>query len=179
VTRRRRGAGSAVIGAAVLAFRVVWVALLLVVLAVRVLLIVAVPRETRSRYRRRHGRVGAKSAQISARQDRMVKAADRHRCVARHLGGCASEPDGRWFFEVDHGVPWIAGGFTWLPNLFLLCFFHNQTKCNWNRDKDGFVHYRPSSYGGVNDPVLAAAIRAAELRARRNALRYLRALLRA
>jgi hypothetical protein len=133
-------------------------------------------RSRRSRYRQKHGREGAKSAVPSARQVRMVKTADRGRCVARHLGGCAGEPDGRWFYEVDHGIPWIAGGRTWFPNLFLLCFFHNQTKCNYNVDRDGYVHYRRSSYGGVYDRGLAAAVLAAERRARRNPCRYLRAM---
>jgi hypothetical protein len=185
VSRRKRG-GDVVVDVLFFALRLVWLLLLAVVLLVRVLLIVAVPRKTRSNYRQTHGRqrvdpgtgkvVPAKSSVISARQDRMVKAADRNRCVARHLGGCEGEPRGRWFYEVDHGVPWIAGGYTWLPNLFLLCFFHNQTKCSYNVDRDGYVHYRPSSYGGVNDEALAAQIRAAEQRARRDPMRWVRAL---
>jgi hypothetical protein len=155
----------------------------------RLLIALVVPRETRGRYRQAHGRqrvsirtgkvVQARSAQVSARQERRVRAADRHRCVAQHLATreypCAGEPGGRWFHEIDHRIPWIAGGITWLPNLFLLCFFHNQTKCNYNVDRDGYVHYRRSSYGGVYDPVLAAAVLAAERKAARNPLRWLRA----
>jgi hypothetical protein len=178
VSRRKHG-GDVVVDVLFFAFRLVWLLLLAVVLLARVLLILAVPRERRSAYRQKHGREsakGRKSAEVSKRQDRVVKAADRNRCLARHLGGCEGEPRGRWFYEVDHGVPWIAGGYTWLPNLFLLCFFHNQTKCNYNVDKDGYVHYRKSSYGGVYDPVLAAQILAAERRARRNPMRLVRAL---
>jgi hypothetical protein len=188
VTRRVRASGGGVlVGVLLLAVRVVWLALLGVVLLARVVLIFVVPRSRRSRYRQKHGRrhvdpdtgksVPARSSVISGRQDRMVKAADRGRCVARSLGGCAGAPHGRWFWEIDHGVPWIAGGYTWFFNLFLLCFFHNQTKSNWNRDKDGYVHYRPSSYGGVNDPVLAEAIYECERRARWNLWRYVLAAL--
>jgi hypothetical protein len=177
VTRRRKVTLGGVLGGAVLlVFRVVLLALLALLLLARLVLIFAVPRQRRSRYRQKHGRAGARSARISARQDRRVKAADRGRCVARSLGGCEGEPDGRWFYEVDHGIPWIGGGYTWLPNLFLLCFFHNQTKCNWNRDKDGYVHYRRSSYGGVYDPALAEEIFECERRARWDLLRYVRAL---
>jgi hypothetical protein len=162
-------------GLIMLVIRVVYLAVLAVAFAGKVALILLVPRRTRSRYRQLHGREGARSADISPRQHRRVAAADRGRCVARRLGSCAGGPNS--FFEDDHGVPWIAGGFTWLPNLFLTCHFHNQTKSNWNRDKDGYVHYRPSRWGGVNDPALAEAIRECERRAARNPLRYLRAVL--
>jgi hypothetical protein len=154
-----------------LAFRVVWLALLGLLLAGRVLLIYAVPRKTRSKYRQQHGREGARSADISSRLRRRVLAADRHLCVARNLDGCSGR------FEIDHGIPWIAGGITWIFNLFTLCSFHNQTKSNYSRDQDGFVHYRRSRWGGADDPALAAQIRAAERRAGRNPVRWLLALI--
>jgi hypothetical protein len=176
VSRRKKNPGGVIADVVLLAVRVVWLIVLGLVLLVRVLLIVAVPRKRRSAYRQKHGRVGAKSADISKRQDRMVRAADRHRCVAWRLGRCEGEPKGRWFFEVDHSIPWIAGGITWLPNLFLTCHFHNQTKSSYSRDRDGFVHYRPSKWGGVNDKALAAQILACERGARRDPMRWVRAL---
>jgi len=158
--------------------------LLAAVLARHMPLSVLTTREWRRRYRHwrtatplwwmRRDRAHQRSADIPPWVQRLVKAADR-RCVARQLGGCAGAPHGRWFYEDDHCVPWIAGGITWLPNLYLTCHFHNQTKSNWNRDRRGHVHYRPSSYGGVNDRTLARRVYECERRARRNPARYVRA----
>jgi hypothetical protein len=125
-----------------------------------------IPRSWRVAYRRAHGREGARSAYVSPRLRRRVMAADRYRCVLR--SGCSGG------LEVDHYRPWAGGGRTILSNCFALCHWHNRVKSNYWRARDGYVFYRP--FSGADDRVLAAAVLAAERRARRNPCRYVRAM---
>ncbi len=165
--------------------------LVAVMLLVPVLLTVA-PRRWRVAYRHwehrpffwpQYGRGHARSARIPARVDRAVRAADRHRCAVapflRQAGFRPEEAGCRGRFEVDHVVPWAAGGRTIRRNLVLLCQFHNDVKSNYSVDKDGYVHYRPFTliYPDANNRQLAAAILAAEMQARRSPARLVRAAL--
>ena len=148
------------------------------------------PRSWRIRYRHwehrpffwaPYGREHARSARIPARVDRAVRAADRNRCVAGpflwRAGLPAQEAGCRGRREVDHVVPWAAGGRARRRNLALLCQFHNDVKSNYSVDRDGYVHYRPFTmiYPDANNRVLAAMVLEAELRARRRPGRWVRA----
>jgi hypothetical protein len=133
-------------------------------------LIRPVPPRWRTRYRHwesrpffwaKAGRQYARSARISKRQRRIVTAADWHRCLM-HNRDCQGAN------QIDHSRPWSQGGRTWLPNLFTLCRFHNVTvKSN----------YWPGVFYRGDNIVLAAAVLAAERRARANPFRWVRLLL--
>ena len=129
-----------------------------------------VPARWRTRYRHwenrpffwpKAGRQYARSARISARQRRIVGIADRHCCVMR-------DKSCRGPVQVDHSRPWSQGGRTRVPNLFLLCRYHNVTIKN---------NYWPGVFYRGDNIVLAAAVLAAERRARMNPARWARILL--
>lgn len=119
-----------------------------------------VPRQLRIAYRRNRPRPG-----VPQRIRRMVMAADRRRCVY-----CRSQLSP----QLDHIVPWSAGGLTVLWNLAVLCGPCNRVKSNYNRDRRGKVWYRP--FPGKSNAKQAELILLAELARRRNVLRWLRAL---
>lgn len=163
---RRAAAGCVAVAAgwaalghlAVLAVVLSFIFLILVFLPVSAV----APRRWRVAYRHAHGREGARSAYISLRQRRAVYAADRHRCVYCHS---------RVSLQVDHVLPWSHGGRTWLPNMVTLCGPDNRVKSDYWPGEG----YRP--FEGAGNIALAAAILAAERRARRNPLRWVRAAL--
>ena len=127
-----------------------------------------VPRRVRCRYRQRliaRGipREAQRSSYISKRLRRVTYAADRHRCAGcgvRHVR-----------FQVDHIIPWAAGGLTALTNTMTLCPACNGIKSNYSRDRDGYEHY----HGDRKDIYLARKILAREKRHRWNPLRMVRA----
>jgi hypothetical protein len=95
---------------------------------------------------------------------RAVYAADRYACI-----WCGAVAD----LQVDHIRPWACGGLSCLWNTATLCGPHNRIKsCYWVY-RSGLVVYR--SFPGSDDEATAAAILAAERRARRSPLRWLRA----
>jgi HNH endonuclease len=153
-------------GAMLAAGLLIWPALVMTLLMLNssVLAGLFIPRRVRSRYRRQHGRTGARSAYISKRLRRVTYAADRYRCVyckVRYVP-----------LEIDHVYPWIAGGLTVLWNCMTLCSNCNGIKLNYNVDtRDGYVHYA----GDRRCIPQAALILAREKRARRNPLRMVRA----
>lgn len=116
------------------------------------------PRSLRIAHRHAHGRDHCKSAVISKRLRRQALAAGRSRCV--YGIGCKGAT------QLDHYRPWSLGGFTTLLNLMGLCAYHNRVKSNFWVARDGYVFYTPMP--GANNPELAAAILAAERRARRS-----------
>lgn len=122
---------------------------------------ILVPRRSRAARRRRHPRP---EPDLPEWLRCAVLAADRHRCVF-----CGS----RTRLHVDHITPWAAGGLPAMANLAVLCRLHNRVKSNFSVDPDGYVHYRP--FAGLSDPVMAAAIAAAERRLRLRPSRWLRA----
>jgi hypothetical protein len=127
------------------------------------------PRQRAARRKRRKDAGYARSAPIRSWVRRAAFRADRYRCVY-----CHEKFRGGRGLEADHGRPYASGGFSWIFNIFALCKYHNDVKSNyWVDREDGYVHYRP--YGVPGDPVLAAAILAAERRHRWNPLRWLRA----
>ena len=163
---------------AVLGMAAVPLVLMAAVFGVPYWLALAVPRRWRVAHRhridRRTGQPVARGAQdsskIAAWLHRMVMAADRSRCIyGRHHGeACSGKP------QVDHLIPWSLGGITAFPNSAVLCAHHNVIKSNYFADDDtGWTAYRP--FRGANRIGEAAAILAAERRARWNVLRYLRA----
>lgn len=105
---------------------------------------------------------------VPALFQRAVWAADRGRCVYCTRTGLVPRTHQR---HIDHVVPWAAGGLTAAWNLMLLCPHHNLVKSNYWRERNGYVSYRP---GRAGNETLAAAILAAELRERRNPLRWAR-----
>lgn len=110
-----------------------------------------------------------RSQDIPARVHRAVLRADRYRCVrCGYLGGQV-----RGDLHVDHIRPWAGGGLTAIWNLMTLCSECNLAKCNYWKDRDGYIHYRY----GLNSPLLprAAAILACEKRQRFNPARWVRA----
>lgn len=110
-----------------------------------------------------------KSQDIPARVHRAVLRADRYRCVrCGYLGGQVKGD-----LHVDHIRPWRGGGLTAIWNLMTLCSECNITKCNYWKDRDGYIHYRY----GLDSPLLpeAARILAVEKRQRLNPARWVRA----
>lgn len=111
-----------------------------------------VPNQWRINHRKRHGRENCKSAVISASLRRVVLAADRHRCLycgitARELAALPPRMslDGKITarrLHVDHWHPWQPGGPTTLFNLGTLCDEHNEIKCNYWRQRNGYIWYR-------------------------------------
>jgi hypothetical protein len=118
-----------------------------------------VPYRWRMRWRRGRRRPG-----IPARLRAAVLAADRYRCV---WCGDPGSP------QVDHIRPWSCGGRHTLWNLAVLCPAHNRVKSNYWAYRSGLVVYR--SRAGSADAALAAAILAAERRARLSPARWYRA----
>jgi len=111
------------------------------------------------------------SARIPKRVQRAVFRADRYRCVnCGYLGGQVKGD-----LHADHIRPWRGGGLTAIWNLMTLCAECNMIKCNYWRDRDGFIHYRY----GLDSPNLpkAAAILAREqcIWVRYNPARWVRA----
>jgi 5-methylcytosine-specific restriction endonuclease McrA len=121
-----------------------------------------IPHQWRANYRYKHGRQNAKSAVISEWLRRVVLRADRHRCVS-----CGS----RRHLQIDHVMPWDAGGLTALPNLMTLCAPCNNLKSDyWNFGENHIqYHYGPEHVGR------ARRILAKEKRRRLNPLRWTRA----
>lgn len=120
------------------------------------------PAHWRASYRHWHGRAGARSADIPARLERVVLAADRHRCI-----NCRSQH----YLNIDHSRPWAAGGLTCLYNLFVLCRRCNLIKSDYWLWLDGHVEYHP---GNENIDV-AKRILARERHHRYNVFRLWRA----
>lgn len=118
-----------------------------------------VPVQWRIRHRARHGRENCKSAVISAGLRRLVLAADRYTCLycgitARELDALPPRKtmDGRITprrLHVDHYHPWQPGGPTTFFNLGTLCDEHNEIKCNYWRQRDGYVWYRYRDNAGL------------------------------
>jgi 5-methylcytosine-specific restriction endonuclease McrA len=117
-----------------------------------------IPPKTRARHRARliNGtrwrdpvpRLQQNSQDIPARVHRAVMRADRYRCVWCGGGGVVKGD-----LHADHIRPWAGGGLTAIWNLMTLCSECNILKCNYWRDRDGYVHYRP----GLNSPNLPVA----------------------
>lgn len=129
------------VGAGLLIFPLI----VLAVLAVATVPHLLVPRRWRVMYRHAHGRQDAKSARIPAHLRMVVTFADRRRCVFCHS---------RQGLQIDHILPWAAGGRTWLWNLALLCARCNKIKSNyWHKTPH---LYRP--FPGYNNPRLAREI---------------------
>lgn len=111
-----------------------------------------VPVQWRISHRARHGRENCKSAVISASLRRAVLAADRHTCLycgisARELSALPPRMsmDGNLTkrrLHVDHYRPWQPGGLTTFFNMDTLCDEHNEIKCNYWRQRNGYVWYR-------------------------------------
>jgi hypothetical protein len=97
---------------------------------------------------------------------RVIFSADMYRCVACHRGA------GQIALQLDHYRPWAGGGPSSMANLMTLCAGCNRVKSDYWRDDDGYVHYHP--FHNARNEVMARAILAAERRARRNPLRWLR-----
>lgn len=140
-----------------------------------------VPREKRAAYRWHHrqahkARYGtdmprprAGRVEAGSRLERMVIAGYRGRCA-----GCYARARVTLAYpQIDHITSWAGGGLTWFPNLGCLCARCNQVKSNWNKSRDGYVHYRP--FYGRHDPDEAARITRACQLARRNPLVWWRA----
>lgn len=89
-----------------------------------------IPRRWRVRYRKRHGRAGARSAYIPQWMRRAVYRADRYRCVH-----CQSVVSLQW----DHRWAWACGGPTSLANGFTLCQPCNYAKGCYYPPWDGFA----------------------------------------
>jgi hypothetical protein len=116
---------------------------------------------------------------------RMVRAADRNRCVGcgitqaqlAALNMMAAPWEGqrrRSGMQLDHFFPFALGGNLILWNLFLLCPRCNQIKSNYWRDPDtGRVTYRP--FWGLADRHEAARIARLEWLHRFNLARWWRA----
>lgn len=119
-----------------------------------------VPRRVRASWR--HGR-GRPSIPRHVRS--MVLAADRRRCIYCHS---------REQLQLDHIIPWSAGGLSILWNLAVLCGPCNKIKSNYREGKDGWSSYRP--WPGMRNAHTAAAILHTELRRRHSPLRWIRAL---
>jgi HNH endonuclease len=151
--------GLAVLGVAGL---LLWPLLVMAVLALLTVPHLLVPRGWRQRWRHAHGRAGARSSFIPAHMRKIVQAADRRRCL---YCGSPVQP------QIDHILPWAAGGRTWLWNLAVLCAVCNKVKSNyWYKTPH---LYKP--FPGFSNPVLAAEIEAAERLHRWNPGRWFRA----
>lgn len=109
-----------------------------------------------------------RSQDIPARVHRAVLRADRYRCAWCGGGGLVKGD-----LHVDHIRPWRGGGLTAIWNLMTLCSACNLIKCNYWKDRDGFIHYRY----GLNSPNLpeAARILRYEKRHRLSPARWVRA----
>ena len=129
---------------------------------------VTTPQQRAARRKRRKDAGHDRSNPIRAWVRRAAFRADRYRCVY-----CRQKFRRGRGLEADHYWPYSCGGLANIFNVFALCKYHNDVKSNYWVDPDGYVHYRP--YMVHSDPVLAAAILAAERRHRRNPLRWLRA----
>jgi 5-methylcytosine-specific restriction endonuclease McrA len=123
-------------------------------------------RERRAAYRHKHGREGARSAVFPERVKRAAKRADWYRCVY-----CGD----RRLLEVDHFCSWAAGGRSVRANAMTLCHWCNRVKSDYWQDKSGHVRYHP--WDDADNRQMAAAILAAERRARRNPARWVRLVL--
>jgi len=165
-----RGAGVTAAAAMACLALVAWpsLAVMTVCLQSSVLAGALVPRRVRAAYRRRLTGRGVprerqRSSYISRRLRRVTYAADRHRCA-----GCGAR---RVRMEVDHVIPWAAGGLTVLWNTMTLCVPCNGIKSNYSKDRDGYEHY----HGNRRDIYRARIILSREKRHRFNPLRWPRA----
>jgi 5-methylcytosine-specific restriction endonuclease McrA len=139
-------------------------------------------RTHRERPTRRHPHGRGRKA-LPAHLRRRCYAGDRYRCVAcgRHAAELA--PLGRGFgLQVDHLVPYAAGGLASLWNTVTLCGRCNRIKSNYNVSADGYVHYRNKfedlAHVEHSELIDAAAwILEQELAARRSPLRWARCAL--
>lgn len=142
-----------------------------------------VPQHARARHRQRRAARGHRERpHIPVRHRRRVFAADRYVCI-----GCGAHypPHLTWprgvGLQIDHLIPWLAGGLTSLWNSFTLCGRCNRIKSNFNVDRRGVVHYRQKftdlasiDPGTLLDVAHRIAIRERQLR--RSPARWLRAL---
>jgi hypothetical protein len=85
---------------------------------------------------------------LPARLERMILAADRHRCLV-----CRSPVRP----QVDHIFAWSHGGLSSPWNLAVLCAAHNRVKSNYWRWPSGHVSYRAMSEYEADPAALAAA----------------------
>jgi len=131
-----------------------------------------VPAGWRRRYRRRRREAGldrGRAGYISGRLRRRVRLADRNACT-----GCGA-PALR-HPHVDHFFPFSLGGRTVFLNCMLLCPECNEAKGNYWEFPSGRSVYRVMD-GVRPDRPRAAAILAAQRRARRRPGRWIRALM--
>lgn len=118
---------------------------------------------------------------------RTITAADRDKCTACRVTGAQVRAAAvarraaagtrsltQASLQYDHSFPWSLGGLLNFWNFFLLCPRCNQVKSNyWKYRESGNVVYRP--FAGADSIEKAAAILAAERRARWSLLRCWRA----
>jgi 5-methylcytosine-specific restriction endonuclease McrA len=125
-----------------------------------------IPRRWRIWWRHQPGRDGLPRTRpaIRAFVRRAILAADRHACLY-----CGSPADP----QLDHVRPWAAGGLNCLWNLAVLCGPCNRVKSNYWVWSSGHVSYR--AFTGYANQAAAAAMLAAERRARLNPARWWRA----
>jgi hypothetical protein len=140
-------------------------------------------REWRIQHRKHHDRAQCKSAVITAGLRRVTFAMDRYRCL--YCGITAAElaalpprvgKDGKTrprCLHPDHRKPWKIGGRTTLFNMGLLCDEHNEIKCNYWRERNGYVWYRYRDNPELT--ALAAEITRVVIYRSRNPLRLWRA----
>jgi 5-methylcytosine-specific restriction endonuclease McrA len=116
---------------------------------------------------------------------RMVRAADRDRCVgcgirqaelqarSQVLAAATGAPQRKLSLQLDHCFPFGDGGLLILWNLFLLCPSCNEIKSNYWKYRSGKVTYRP--FAGRGDRGEAARILRRERLRRFSVLRWWRA----
>lgn len=141
---------------------VLWPPVVLALMAALTVPHLLVPRQWRMLYRHTHGRAGARSAYIPNHLRKATLHADRKKCLY-----CGSRAQ----LQIDHILPWAAGGRTWFWNLAVLCARCNKVKSNYWHKTPGM--YRP--FPGADNPRLAAAIERKERLHRWNPARMGRA----
>lgn len=125
----------------------------------------------RNRMARRHGQPRPAIPQWLRRA---TYAADRYRCVYCRMRPGRQRPGGSVVkLQWDHIVPWSFGGLTSLWNGATLCDRCNRVKSNYWKSDSGRVYY--IGWAGASNQHEAGRILRAELRARANPLRWLRA----
>jgi 5-methylcytosine-specific restriction endonuclease McrA len=150
------------LGVLVVAGFLLWPPVILAVMALLTVPHLVTPRKWRMIYRHAHGRAGARSAYIPAHLRKATLFADQKHCLS-----CKSATS----LQIDHILPWAAGGRTWFWNLAVLCGRCNRIKSNyWHKTPH---LYRP--FPGADNPAKAAAIERKERWHRWNPVRMARA----
>jgi hypothetical protein len=159
------------------------VLMLALITAPGTLLHAMVPKDWRKAWRRGRKHPGPPKALLQ----RMVRAADRNRCVGcgvtaaevKALAQSAAVMRGsrrvsQSTLQLDHFFPWSLGGLMNFWNFFLLCPHCNMVKSNyWEWGKSGRVTYRP--FEGADHAETARLILARERQARWSLARCWRA----